>query len=604
MTRNKILFFFLFIPLLIFGKSYFYPEINTDICFTSDGKAHIIQERTYAFDGAFSWAYVNLKKQGADNIILNEIAEKTDTGRTPIQPLEINDSPQSLYIRWGYSAQDETKTFLLDYTIIGAVKRYQDVAEFYWKVIEDEHEKISNIKINILLPEPSPNLFKVYIHSSAAPGLLTFNDVEDKASIEQAKISEDAFVEVRVLTEPSIFSGVFVQAQNRYEKILNKEKQNFIYSSLRKYVLIPLGVLIIIVLPTVLVLLFYFRYGREPVIPYQGQYEHEPPRKAPPVAVPAILSQKPEKTAIYQTTFRGMFATLLELCTKGFVSIREVKDKHKTHYEFTLEKPNRVSELEPIDREIIRFFFEEISSDGITLTDKALKEHAAKNPTEFRLFLSGLFDQTIDWWKRELGGSLLDPASTKAYNNYILWLIPSVLLGPLLLGIGLSAIGIPRPLNFVLPFLAAIFIFIMFIFIGRVILRWTPSAYTEQKRWLNFKKFITDFSAIEQAPITLLPVWEQYFVYAVALGVAQKFLKNIMNLATKSETQLVLPVWYIAVAAEPTGIASFASSMSNFESFTSNFTSMMSSFSTSAAVGGGFSGGGGGGGGGGGSGAG
>lgn len=604
MMRKKLFVLSLLLPILIFGKSYFYPEIKTTINFKSDGSANVRQERTYAFEGSFSWAVVDLKKQGAENIIFNELAMKTPDGWERIEPLAIDDNPNSLYVRWEYSAQDEIKTFVLDYTIIGAVKRYGDVAEFYWKVIEDEHEKIANVEINLILPEPSPELFKVYVHSRAKPGMLIFNDEKDRVIITQNNIPENAFVELRMLTSPSIFTGVLVRSESRYKKILNEEKQNFIISSLKKFVLIPLGLLLIIVYPIILLLTFYYRYGREPEIPYSATYEHEPPRPAPPVVVPAIMSQKPGKTTIYQTTFRGMFATLLDLCTKGIISVQEIKDNHKSYYQFNLDKPDRVAGLDILSRQVVDFFFGDVASGQNILTDKAIKEFGTNHPKEFQSFLQGLFDQARDWWQKELNTALLDPKSSKAYNVYILYLLPAVILGPLMLGNGLGALfTMPNPVTFILPFILAILFFIVFIFLGRSILRWSAPAYQEQKRWLNFRKFINDFSAIEQAPITLLPIWEHFFVYAVVLGVAQKFLKNITSLATKQGTPLVLPIWYIPITTKPVGLASFAESMGHFESFTSNFTSMMNSFSTSAAVGGGFSGGGGGGGGGGASGA-
>lgn len=199
---------------------------------------------------------------------------------------------------------------------------------------------------------------------------------------------------------------------------------------------------------------------------------------------------------------------------------------------------------------------------------------------------------------------LIDITSTKAYNKFILYALLSMFGGVILLTIGLTALFyVPMPVSFIIPFMAGVFIFVIFMFVGRIILRWNPVAFQEQQRWKNFKRFITDFSAIKQAPITLLPIWEHYFVYAVVLGVAQKFLKNIVNLASERNTVLVMPIWYKSMGAGSTTMSSFADSMANFESFTSNFTSMMNSFSTSAATGGGFSGGGGGGGGGGSSGA-
>jgi hypothetical protein len=298
-----------------------------------------------------------------------------------------------------------------------------------------------------------------------------------------------------------------------------------------------------------------------------------------------------------------MITSLLDLCTKGIVSVQEIKDNHKTHYQFTLEKPDKVKELEPINKEIIRFFFEEVANSNVVLNDKDLKDFATRNSNSFQVFLQNLFKQTRDWWEKTLGTRLIDPISSTAYNKFLLYILPAIVVGEIMLGIGLAALlGVPGPVSVVIPFMSGVFIFIIFLFAGRSILRWSAPAYQEQKRWQNFRRFLTDFSAIKQAPITLLPIWEHYFVYAVVLGVAQKFLKNITNLALEQKTAIVLPVWYVA-AGGTKSITSFAESISHFESFASNFTGMMNSFSTSVATGGGFSGGGGGGGGGGSSGA-
>ncbi len=601
--RKLTIWFLLFLPILGVSKSYYYPAINTEIYFTSDGNAQIVQERTYAFNGSFSWAFVDLKKQGAKNIVFNQLSEKTHQDWQKIEPLELNDNPKSLYIRWGYSAQDETKTFRLDYTIIGAVNRFQDVAEFYWKVIEDEHENIDEINIELFLLEPSPDLFKVYIHSRAAPGTLTFNDNKNQATIWQKNIPDNAFVEVRMLTSPAIFSQVQTQSKKQYQSILNQEKRNFLFSSIRKFVFIPLGLILMIILPLIILLIFYFRYGREPKIDYPAIYEHEPPRPVPPVVVPAILHQKPAKSSMYRPIFQGMFATLLDSAVKGLIAIKEIGKGRKKHYEFTLEKPDKVDSIEPINRNVVNFFFTQTAQSN-TFTDETLKKFTTKYPTKIRSYLGDLFDQTTHWWQKELGGDLLDPRSTKAYNIYFLYLILAIAIGAILLGFGLGELFfIPKPGSFMISIIFAVALVVIFAVSGHSILRWTPTAYLEKNRWLKFKKFLSDFSAIEQAPITLLPIWEQYYVYAVVLGVAEKFLKNITRLAEQQKIPVVLPVWYTAATTSPAGLASLADSLSSFQSFANNFSSMMSSFSSSTSTGGGFSGGGGGGGGGGSSGA-
>ncbi len=599
MQRGLILFF-LFLPFLLSGKSYFYPKIKTEIHLEANGDVRILQERTYSFEGSFSWAFLHLEKKGAKDIIFNQIAELTPDGWQKLEPLEVKDSPKSLYIHWGYKAVDETKTFLLDYTIIGAVRRYSDVAEFYWKVIEEKHEKISEIEIKIFLPEPSPELFKVYIHSRAPSGTLSFNSAKDQVVVRQKKIPKNAFVEVRALTSPEVFTRIPIEPQAKYQKILSEEKRNFILSLVRKFILLPFGLILMIILPLVILLLFYFRYGREPKIQYDAIYEHEPPRLAPPVTIPTILHQKPEKETIHKEVFQGMFATLLDLATKGYITVQEI---NKREYQFNLVREEKIEGGLPFHQEVINFFFKRVSEDGKSFTDKRLKRYLQDNSKETSSFLEKLFDRAKAWWQLELKSPLLDPKSVQANNTYFRGILLTIGFGAFLFGIGLSGFFGGTPAPFILPVPLVVISVLISYLLGKSILRWSAPAYLEQRRWLNFRRFLTDFSAIAKAPITLLAIWEGYYVYSVVLGVAKKFLKNVSRLATERNTAILLPVWYKATAASPANLTSLAEGLGNFESFAHNFTNMMESFSTGTSSGGGFSGGGGGGGGGGASGA-
>jgi len=606
---NRHLLFALAICVLTFGtpllaKSYYYPEIRTDVYLNVDGSAHVIQERTYAFSGSFSWADVNLKKQGADDIVLNSLEEKMPGGWQGIRPQEVTSSASALYIRWGYSAEDEEKTFVLDYTVKGAVKRHADVADFYWKVIEDEHARVRTTRTTVTLPAPSPELFKVYVHAAAAPGRLDFNAAKNVAVIEQANIPKDAFVEVRVMSRPEIFTGLAAQAGNRYAEILGQEKRNFLVSSLRTFVLLPLGLALTVIVPLILLLGFFFRYGREPHIEYDAVYEHEPPRAAPPLVVPGILRQNPDKSEMYPALLKGMFATLLDLCRKGIVSVQDATEGRKHRYYFKLEQREKLAAHDQYCRRVAEFLFGEVTGGRDTLTEDSLKDWSKNHTTEAQTLLGSFLDDARAWWVGELRIPLVDPDSRRAYLRFLLYAWLSILAGMACLAGGLGRFiggGQPGPIG-----LAAILGFVpgvVFTLVGRAINRWNPTALLEHKRWLSFRRFLQDFSAIRQAPVQLLAIWEQYYVYATVLGVAREFLKHVGRLALERGVALPLPIWYHAGAGGSADMAALGTGLAGFESFASNFSGMMSSFSTSAATGGGFSGGGGGGGGGGSSGA-
>lgn len=585
------------------AKSYHYPLVSTDVAFEPDGSVRIVQQRTYRFAGRFSWADVDLRKHGARDIRLNHLYELTGAGWREVTPLELESSSRSLYIKWGYSAEDEERTFRLDYTLIGAIRRYSDVAEFYWKMIEDEHEPMSEIAFDLRLPGPSASLFKVYVHSSARPGTLTFSDQLDRARVRQTNVPRNSFVEFRVLTEPTLYPDAPMLPGSRYAAILAEEQRNFLFSLLRRYVFVPLGLVLALFIPLVLLLVFYLRYGREPKLDYEAIYEHEPPRDAPPVTVPVIMHQSPDEGSLTQPLFRAMMATLLNLARKGVVSVHEVRAGRKTRYEFRLDKPVVGSSNTALDRAVIDFFFKKVGTGG-RFDERMLKDYGARHPSDVRNLIRDLLRQGKEWWVGQLRTEFVERTSGRAYVLFVAAALACMVLGGLALGYGIQAIaGGPGRGSLPFGFVVAGVPFVVFILVGRAIRRWSPAAYLEHKRWQKFRRFLKDFSAIEQAPVRLLAIWEQYYVYAVALGVAEEFLKHVGRLAERQTAAVVMPVWFHGTATQPTGVSSFAASMAGFQTFASNLGSMMQSFSTASSSGGGFSGGGGGGGGGGSSGA-
>ncbi|MDD3643883.1 MAG: DUF2207 domain-containing protein, partial [Candidatus Krumholzibacteria bacterium] len=122
--------------------------------------------------------------------------------------------------------------------------------------------------------------------------------------------------------------------------------------------------------------------------------------------------------------------------------------------------------------------------------------------------------------------------------------------------------------------------------------------------WTAFKRFMSDFSAMKDAGPSLLPLWERYLVYAAALGVADKLLKNLELVAREYDTAVPAVMWFHpAAAAGAGGAAAQAAGLESVGASIANLQALSSALSTTTSSGGGFSGGGGGGGGGGGSGA-
>jgi len=252
------------------AKSYSYDYLKIFLDFSPNGNVLVRQERIYNFQGSYTWAYLDLKKQGATNI---KFIELKDMDTEQIITPDLSDTTDNLKITWYYSANNEVKRFQISYEIEGAVKSYQDVSEFYWKVIEDQHEIIKSFHGEINLPQPSPNLFKVFIHTRAQPGTLTFSDDLKQAFVDVINIPKDSFVEFRVLTSPSIFSDITPIKTKNYEQILNQEKGIFQQNNQPVKIFTisnsPVFYIILLIIPVLILMFFYFKYGVEPKVDYQ-----------------------------------------------------------------------------------------------------------------------------------------------------------------------------------------------------------------------------------------------------------------------------------------------------------------------------------------------
>jgi uncharacterized membrane protein len=588
------LMFFLVCVSSVEAKSYSYDYINIFLDFFSNGTVLVKQERAYNFQGSFSWAYLDVKKQGAQDIKFIEIRD-LDAGNVPKHNL--TESSDYLRINWYYSANDEVKKFQIAYEIVGAVKSYEDVAEFYWKVIEEEHELIRSLHGEVNLPQPSPNLFKVFIHSRANPGTLSFSDDLKKAIVDMGGIPKDSFVEFRVLTSPSTFPGVPLARSKKYEAILSEEEEifqsdqtySFTYSAAIYAILTANGIMIF--------LYFYFKYGKEPEVCYQLEYEQEPPRDIPPMALAAIYGENTQASA------RGLLATIFDLARRGYLEIREEKKKRflwlgeKTEQIFKITKKGMdemvfgYSTL-GFERDVLRLLFVSMSKFKEEVSSSEMTEWCQKNPARMRSFLPKLNKYAKLWFENNYF-KVYEPKSLKESGKFAVVLICYFALAFVVLLLSGAVQS-----N---PILTGAFIVggILLVVVGvHAVKRKTPEATLEIKRWKAFKKYISDFSAMKDAPVTLLHIWDRYLVYAVVLGVADELLENVKNLSLERHAQVAAVAWYHPVGAP--GIPTGMMSPQAFSSFSSNMSNMISALSSSSSVGGGFSGGAGGGGGGGG----
>lgn len=595
------------------AKSYDHPLIEQVYRFLPNGDAEVEEIRTFRFDGSFSWAQILRETRGEYGSYGIEYAAVLDADtREPLR-FEQGRSEGKRQLKWYYNATNTTERFLIRYRITDAIQRYGDVAQFYWKAIEDDHAPLDDVKITVIPPSPSPGLFKVFIHSQAKPGVLQIANNFSQAVITQRAIPQTSFVELRVLLDPDLFPEARVHSGESHESLLAAERR--ITESTRRqaqrWIYLLGGVVLVFIALVVVYFWLYFRYGRENEVVMAAEYEHEPPRDLPPAVVTAILTQSSYDK---QKMSRAFAATLLEAARLGYLEIHEIQDEgflgikafssNSLAYVITkkgsallageqLPTGGKERKLESFESEVLGLVFQTIG-DGTRVTSTEIEKWGKRTrgkQTNFLRFVRQWGPQLRGWFEAKYF-VLDDPVSERARKWFM--------AGCSVAGFGLVFAGFAAT-QIWMAIVGGVLL-ISGVPAAHAIARRTPDAATEYHRWTALKKFISDFSAMKDAGPNLLPLWEQYLVYATALGVADKLLANLRLYAAEYNHTMPAIAWYHMASsganAADLGSMNFGSLDSLTKSF-SNLQNLNHALSTKSSSGGGFSGGGGGGGGGG-----
>ena len=612
-----VLWLVLFLSMPIIAKSYYHPSISQTFNLLENGDVEVTDIRYFSFSGSFSWAQLNLLLRGVEDIQFQGVWD-ADTG-SPLR-YEVEEQSNSKTLKWYYQADNQTLGFRIQYLLKNPIHRYEDVAEFYWKIIEEEHASIKKLEAILQIPQSSPDLFKLFVHTQAQPGEMNFSPDHRRVDFRIENVPANTFVEARLLTSPQIFSGVHLQKISRYEEILDEEKEaatkelqgNKSSWQANRWVGIGLFLLFIAIgiLCIILFFVFYIKFGREPKIDYERQFEQEPPRDIPPAFLGVIMNQK----ALNRNDMGKAFtATLLDLARRGYMTVEEEKMKilfiKKEYLVFTFTEKmmniNSDTDLLPFENDVL-VLLKQISNDGRTISTLEIEKWGKKisqQKSNFLLFIEDWGKSIKNWWESHYFYTYDERAEIKK-QHYLIFSVVSFIGGVFLVIFSAIHWGFGGSSGLVVLSIILFPLIIIFALIARKSLgRWSKEGLLEFRRWTAFKRFITNYSLMKEAPPILLQIWDRYLIYAVALGVAEKLLKNLKIYIQETGSELSHPSWY-QVPHGAVFTMTTLDTLSRLESISRNMANMANltrALQSSTSVGGGFSSGGGGGGGGGGS---
>jgi len=321
--------------------------------------------------------------------------------------------------------------------------------------------------------------------------------------------------------------------------------------------------------------LVWLKWGREPKVP-EIDYWREVPDDPPAVAI-ALMEWGYVDTDAFS-------ATVVDLAQRGYLTIEETEHDHV----FRSTDKSREGLLE-FENKVLKKLFE----DGPETSQKGLTGWAKAHRTDAASWLSSFTGQVVKAYNAK--GYQVKGQAT----GWVLYILLVLLLW------GFAALAIANEAYAIGG--AAIGSGLLLLFFMILLRRRTQAGAQRHAEWEGLRRFLKDFSQLQDAPSGHMALYERYLVAAVALGVADELVEALQVRIPEVANDPTFATWYVGTRAGA-GIGSFHT-IGDFSSGLSSATASSfrpppsSSSSSGGGFSGGFSGGGGGGGGGGGFGA-
>lgn len=479
-------------------------------------------------------------------------------------------------------SSDEYRKTVITYTLRDVIVKYNDIAELYWNFIGKGWDYgIYEVSINIKLPG-SPEILKVFAHGplhgySSIPTL-------DSAMLKVDDLRSGEQVDVRLLFDASLIDTYKIVYEDRLDDILAKEEQLAIEANLkRENAKKALSIAIVIeALALIIPIFVYFRVrSRSYKATFKGEYYRELPEDYGPAVMNKVIHGINAHVSSYD-----MLATLLDLVRRKYVKIEPIYKKNKKKPDdYNLKLIN--TDLKELNVSEQHFVTELIFVDT---TEIALKELSKKNSRSIKAKTKAMESYTkwgeiledvakekelIKKEKIKVGKDII-----KCVISFVIYLIV-IVFGSLLGYDDIIIMGI-------FGILFAIYEVVFFgILITDLAIR-TQKGVEHKAMWKAFKKFLQDFSKLDEHDYKSIAIWEHYLVYATALGVSKKVIKQLkIVFPTEFEENSNTFGTYMTIS-----LLSDSNAFSNFESsFSSATSTAFSAPSSSTGSGGGFSGG-------------
>ena len=585
MKKNILrIFLFFLISIVSFAASFRIEKLDIEANLQKDGSMVVSEAVTYDID-EINGVYFDIDAKGFGELEYIQVFEDDSTGgfkEVDASNYEVSVSDELYRIKLYSKNYNNRRTFKFVYKLSEAITVYDDVAQFNRKMVGKEWQQgINYITAKVIIPVSSSydnSNILVFGH-----GPLT-GEVDKEGNTVIYKLNNyypGDFLEAHILMEPEIFSEYNkskIVHKDMKQKLLdmeakladeaNAERDKAIRQQEMINKVFEKPGLIFGVLSSIWGALMYYIHvifkRKNKVKNSVGKYLRELPDNSSPALVGGFMTNSINDNEI--------LATIVDLVRRKVLTL-ENSDKNSI-----IMLTGSTENLSAQEKAIVDIYINDFG-DGKSLDLKSFGFFQKVPMSVARKF---------EKW-RAMVQSEMDRKNLTYQGLGCLGVIFFAFFPMIFTFAGLVIGMITGNKMFLLIVVMGIILFV-----SGAKARYPRKELAEAKdKWQAFKNFLSDYSQLEEAKITSVHLWEQYFVYAVALGVSEKVVKaykKALDMGVINDVQGVNSLAY-----SPIFNPMFSRSFSNLNGMVSRTNSGASSAiassrrSSSSGGGGGFS---------------
>lgn len=585
MKKNILrIFLFFLISIVSFAASFRIEKLDIEANLQKDGSMVVSEAVTYDID-EINGVYFDIDAKGFGELEYIQVFEDDSTGgfkEVDSSNYEVSVSDELYRIKLYSKNHNNRRTFKFVYKLPEAITVYDDVAQFNRKMVGQEWQQgINYITAKVIIPVSASydnSNILVFGH-----GPLT-GEVDKEGNTVVYKLNNyypGDFLEAHILMEPEIFSEYNkskIVHKDMKQKLLdmeakladeaNAERDKAIRQQEMINKVFEKPGLIFGVLSSIWGALMYYIHlifkRKNKVKNSVGKYLRELPDNSSPALVGGFMTNSINDNEI--------LATIVDLVRRKVLTL-ENSDKNSI-----IILTGSTENLSAQEKAIVDIYINDFG-DGKSLDLKSFGFFQKVPMSVARKF---------EKW-RAMVQSEMDRKNLTYQGLGCLGVIFFAFFPMIFTFAGLVLGMITGNKMFLLIVVMGIILFV-----SGAKARYPRKELAEAKdKWQAFKNFLSDYSQLEEAKITSVHLWEQYFVYAVALGVSEKVVKaykKALDMGVINDVQGVNSLAY-----SPIFNPMFSRSFSNLNGMVSRTNSGASSAiassrrSSSSGGGGGFS---------------